>query len=186
MQERQESSSTLEEPRPVDRRRREGDPQASPTAGGDSTELSWPHVDRRKIPDRRKRRTQWWESLLGRRRRTRGRRKGESKNIYVDVYDQWDLVLLAAIFTLNLLDAVLTLVYLGHGGIEANPIMARVLGYGVHAFILEKCIVVGFCLLALIVHKTFTLAKVATLLLLGAYSLLTIYHVFLQLQLSAS
>ena len=157
-------------------------PGPAPGAEAEADLNSWPYVDRRKTPDRRRRPTAWWDSLLGRRRRVRGRRKGESQNIYVDLYDQWDLILAAAIFSLNLLDALLTLVFLGQGGREVNPVMAELLGYGVQAFVLEKCLVVALCLVALVVHKTFALARVASYLLLGAYGVLTVYHLVLQLR----
>ena len=147
---------------------------------------SWPYVDRRKTPDRRNRPTAWWDSLLGRRRRVRGRRKGESANIYVDIYDQRDLILTAAIFVLNVVDALMTLVFLEQGGQEANPVMALVLGYGVGAFIAEKCFGVALCVIALAVHKTFKLARLASYVLLGAYGLLTLYHLALQLRMSAA
>jgi len=163
-------------------------PNAPPRDGqtpSGAQEARWPYVDRRDGGDRRARPTTWWDSLQGRKRRVRGRRRGESRNIYVDIYDRWDLILMLVIFVLNVFDALLTLVYLGQGGREANPIMAEVLGYGVTAFVLEKCFVVALCLVALVVHKTFRLARIATYWLLVAYGLLTVRHLVLQLQVAA-
>ena len=62
--------------------------------------------------------------------------------------------------------------------------MAAVLGYGVFAFIAEKCLVVALCLLALVVHKTFALARFGSYLLLGGYGVLTLYHLILQIRLA--
>lgn len=163
-----------------------GSSQHEGQAATASREGRWPYVDRRTGFDRRGRPTAWWDSLLGRKRRMRGRRKGESRNIYVDIYDQWDLILTLVIFVLNLVDALLTLVFLGQGGHEANPLMAEVLGYGVGAFIFEKCLVVALCLLALVVHKTFRFARAASYWVLAAYGILTVRHVVLQLQVAAS
>lgn len=142
---------------------------------------SWPHVDRRKTPDRRQRPTRWWDSLLGRKRRARGRREGEISNIYVDIYYSSDLILVVFVFILNLLDAFLTLSILDSGGREANPIMAVVLGAGATAFIVEKTLAVGLCLVTLVAHKTFPLARLSMHLLVGLYGLLTIYHILLRI-----
>ena len=53
------------------------------------------------------------------------------------------------------------------------------------AFVLEKCFVVALCLVALVVHKTFRLARIATYWLLVAYGLLTVRHLVLQIQVAA-
>jgi len=136
----------------------------------------WPFVDRRSGEDRRQRPTRWYDSLLGHRRRKRGRRKGESRNIYVDLYHASDLIVLALVFLLNLLDAVLTLVHLSNGGVETNPAMAELLRHGPLVFILQKCFVVALCLVAIAVHKTFPIARIGAWLLLGCYSVLALWH----------
>ncbi len=140
---------------------------------------SWPWVDRRSGGDRRLRPTRWFDSILGHRRRTRGRRKGESRNIYVDLYHASDLILLGFVFLLNLVDTVLTLRHLANGGVELNPIMAWLLSQGPWLFVLQKCVVVGACLTLIVVHKTFPLARKGAWLLLGAYSLLAAWHLAL-------
>ena len=120
--------------------------------------------------------TRWYDSLLGHRRRKRGRRKGESRNIYVDLYHSSDLIILGLVFLLNLLDAVLTLVHLSNGGVEQNPAMAELLRHGPLLFILQKCFVVGLCLAAMIVHKTFRIARMGAWILLICYTGLAIWH----------
>jgi len=150
---------------------------AAPLAG-DGQELPqvWPFVDRRSGEDRRHRPTRWYDSLLGHRRRKRGRRRGESRTIYVDLYHSSDLIILAVVFLLNLLDAVLTLIHLSNGGIEQNPAMAELLRHGPLLFILQKCFVVALCLVAIAVHKTFPIAKIGAWLLLGCYTGLALWH----------
>jgi len=142
---------------------------------------TWPFVDRRAGTDRRLRRTRWYDSLLGHRRRQRGRRKGESRNVYVDIYHASDLLLIGVIFLLNLLDAVLTLCFLDRGGVEQNPLIGQLIEAGPHFFLLEKVFVVGLCLVALVVHKTFRLARAGAYALLTAYGLLTLHHLRLWL-----
>ena len=61
-------------------------------------------------------------SLVG--RREKNRRLGEDKNYYVDRYEPKYLVLVISILLLCLMDALLTLVLLNHGGVELNPVMA--------------------------------------------------------------
>jgi hypothetical protein len=141
---------------------------------------TWPHAERRKNPDRRRRSTRWWESLLGRRRRERGRRAGESENIYVDIYHNADLILILSIFMLNLADAYFTLDYLGRGGQEANPFANHLIASGPITFVYEKCFAVGLCLVALLVHRSFRMARVGMYSLLGCYGVLTLYHLLLQ------
>jgi hypothetical protein len=140
---------------------------------------TWPWVDRRSGTDRRNRPTRWYDSLLGHRRRKRGRRKGESRNIYVDIYHSGDLILVAAVFLLNLVDAGLTLHHLSEGAVEQNPLMDRLIAWGAVWFLLEKALVVGLCLVALAVHKTFPLARRGAYALLVVYSLLMIQHISL-------
>jgi hypothetical protein len=149
--------------------------------GADPTQApydSWPYVDRRETMDRRRQPTRWWESLRGYRQRKRGRRAGEAQNIYVDRFHVRDIVLVLAVFLLNILDAALTLKHLGEGGSEANPVAAALLTNGDASFVYEKCFGVALCLLALTIHKTFFMARVGLYLLLGAYGLLSLYHLW--------
>ncbi len=84
------------------------------------------------------------------------------------------------IFGLNLIDAYLTLDYIRRGGTEANPFMDALLRASHHYFLYEKCIVVAICLLVLVVHRTFPLARFGLWGLLVVYGLLFFYHVYLQ------
>jgi hypothetical protein len=149
-------------------------PAASPAAHD-----AWPFVDRRSGHDRRYRPTRWYDSLLGHRRRRRGRRRGESRNIYVDLYHAGDLILVIAVFALNLLDAGLTLHHLSAGAVEQNPLMDQLIQWGPLWFLAQKILVVGLCMVALLVHKTFALARRAAYALLVVYGLLAIYHMTL-------
>lgn len=141
--------------------------------------LAWPFIDRRSGQDRRDHPTRWYDSLVGHRRRLRGRRTGESRNIYVDLYHTADLILLALIFSLNLLDAGLTLNHISNGGIEQNPLMESLIYAGPGYFLLEKVVVVGLCLIAVAVHRTFRVARTGAWILLSLYTLLMLQHLSL-------
>jgi hypothetical protein len=95
---------------------------------------------------------------------------------YVDRYSKRDVALLVAIFALNIADAFMTMLWLHRGGREANPIMAFFLDIGPVAFLAQKCLIVGFWLILLLVHKNFRFAKVGLYASLAVYALLLIVH----------
>jgi hypothetical protein len=141
---------------------------------------AWPYVDRRKGVDRRGRPTSILAGLMPGGARARGRRRGEDRNIYVDRYAKSDLVFATVILVLNILDAWLTIVYLGYGGAEANPVARKLLEAGCGWFLGVKGFAVSACLLFLVLHKTFSLVKPALRLLVLFYGLLLVYHLYLQ------
>ncbi len=129
----------------------------------------------RRSADRRNRPTRPWKDLFTPLRRATGRR-AEDLGGYVDRYSKQDVALLLAIFFLNVLDAFMTMLWLHRGGREANPVMAFFLDIGPAAFLLQKCLVVGFWLILLLVHKNFRFARVGLYAALAVYGLLLIVH----------
>lgn len=95
---------------------------------------------------------------------------------YVDVYTRKEVGLIVAIFLLNVADAFFTMLWLGRGGREANPVMDFFLDIGPTAFIIQKCFVVGIWLVVLLVHKNFRFARIGLYAALAVYSLLLIVH----------
>jgi hypothetical protein len=141
----------------------------------------WPYVERRSAGDRRARGTPLWSRfMLWGGSRLAGRRRGERDNIYVDRYERRDLMGVVAILILNILDAWLTLVYLGYGGSEANPVARRLLEWGTEWFLGAKSLLVTACLLFLAVHKTFRCVRPALRVLIWFYGALLVYHLVLQ------
>ena len=94
--------------------------------------------ERRVASDRRNVPTRGWDSILGFHRRQRGRRAGESENIYVDTYTRQDVALTVGILTLNILDAFFTLRWLDMGGGEGNPLMEMLIRGSDMLFLLKK------------------------------------------------
>src|SRR5262245_23533407 len=88
-------------------------------------------------PDRRRRPTPMISryTFFGGRRRA-GRREGETENIYVDVYSTRLVVLLLFFFAFTVIDSVSTLIYLGKGGEELNPIAQWMIDQGGMFFVL--------------------------------------------------
>jgi hypothetical protein len=129
----------------------------------------------RRNTDRRNRPTAPWKDLFSPLRRARGRRASD-QNGYVDRYSKRDVGLLFAIFLLNIADAFMTMLWLHRGGREANPIMEFFLDIGPVAFLAQKCLIVGFWLILLLVHKNFRFAKIGLYASLAVYALLLIVH----------
>jgi len=140
---------------------------------------TWPAIDRRVGADRRAQPTRFWDSLLGRRRRAVGRRRGEEGDVYVDRFGRHDVMLVLGIFALNIFDAFCTLIWLRSGGSEGNPLMDLAIQAGDSVFLFQKCIVAGMWLLVLLVHKNFRIARIGLWILLGVYGTLAVYHGFL-------
>ncbi|MAB88984.1 MAG: hypothetical protein CMJ90_05955 [Planctomycetes bacterium] len=145
---------------------------------------TWPYSERRVHEDRRLSGTRLFSRYMLRGGRLRGRRQGETQNVYVDRYRSGDLALAGAILVLNIFDAGFTLDYLGKGGTEANPIARFLMEQGTGWFVFSKAVVVALCVLFLMMHKTFHFVRPALWALFGFYSCLLVYHIFLQLTVS--
>ncbi len=141
---------------------------------GAGDEAGWSGPERRN-GDRRNRPTAPWKDLFTPLRRARGRRASDRSG-YVDRYSKRDVGLLFAIFLLNIADAFMTMLWLHRGGGEANPIMAFFLDIGPFAFLAQKCLVVGFWLILLLVHKNFRFARIGLYASFAVYALLLIVH----------
>lgn len=152
---------------------------AAPTSCSSHIEMDSDSHDRRGT-DRRKRPT----PILSRYAILGGRREGDRRlpgtsNQYVDRYETWLVAALVAISALCALDAVMTLLYIQKGGSEANPVMAAVIEWGPRPFLIIKCVVTNLGLVILCLHKNFRYVKSVIATLLGIYSALLVYHLWL-------
>jgi len=147
----------------------------SPTAllDGDASEGS---VDERRDANRRLQPTRPWIGMLGPLRRARHGRRTSDHSGYVDRYSRRDVALILPIFVLNVGDAFFTMLWLDRGGQEANPVMDFFLDSGPDAFLIQKCVVVGIWLVALLVHKNFRFARIGLYISLVAYAVLMLIH----------
>lgn len=142
-----------------------------------------PAEGRPRGPDRRKRPTPALSryTFFGGRRRG-GRREGEVENVYVDVYSPQLVALLLVFFALTVVDSVSTLVYLGKGGRELNPVAQWMINQGPLFFVIVKGVLSGLCLLFVLLHKNFKPARKALILGFAFYLALGTYHLVLQIQ----
>ena len=120
-------------------------------------------------------------TFFGGRRRS-GRRQGEKENVYVDVYSPQLVMLLLVFFSLTVIDSVSTLIYLGKGGRELNPIAQWMIDQGSTFFVVLKGVLSGVCLLFVMLHKNFKPARTALAVGFGFYFLLGVYHLVLQIR----
>jgi len=148
-----------------------------------SSDLASPTEFQPRGPDRRKRATPMLSryTFFGGRRKD-GRRRGEQENVYVDVYSPRLVALLIVFFALTVIDSVSTLVYLGKGGRELNPIAQWMIDQGGSFFVIMKGVLSGVCLLFVMLHKNFRPARTALAVGFTFYLLLGVYHLVLQIQ----
>lgn len=132
--------------------------------------------DDRRDSDRRVRPTRpWGGGPRSRARRAQGRRATDQSG-YVDRYSRRDVLLILTVFLMNVCDAFFTMLWLERGGGEANPVMHFLLDIGPGAFLIQKCLVVGFWLVILLVHKNFRFARIGLYASLAVYATLLITH----------
>ena len=112
-------------------------------------------MEKRRVPDRRRRPTPALSRYSLRGRRRGGRRRSEERNIYVDQYRPWEGGLVLLVVTLCALDVLLTLDVIHRGGEEWNPIMRFTLELGVWPFVIIKMLVTAIGSFVLLVRVRF-------------------------------
>lgn len=135
---------------------------------------------RRAGPDRR--RHKMLPALFSRHRRRRsvGRRKGDTIG-YVDYYDWQTWRIALSILILSLLDAGMTGVEIFSGKVrEANPLMNLAIEQGgMYTFYSVKAAMTALPLAILVLHKEWRLARITARFCLWSYVLVAFYHVYL-------
>ena len=113
-------------------------------------ELSDVIAERRALEDRRA--LSWRTVFFGfmRSRRHDSRRDDDGDVIFVDWHHPWLFFLSVGIMLLSCTDAFLTLLLIERGMVEANPIMAAVLGQGAATFAVSKVFMTGTSILILV------------------------------------
>ncbi len=112
-------------------------------------------------------------------RRSHGRREGEDINIFVDRFGQSLFLVATLVILLNVLDAFFTLLFLGNGGRELNPIAQFFLDLGPLAFLLVKTAGIGICVAYLVLVNRFKGAKVGMGIVFVIYLALLGWHFYL-------
>jgi hypothetical protein len=113
-------------------------------------ELSEVIAERRAFEDRRA--FSWRTVFFGfmRSRRHNSRRDDDGDVIFMDWHHPWLFFLSVGIMLLSCTDAFLTLMLIERGMVEANPVMAAVLGQGAATFAVSKVFMTGTSILILV------------------------------------
>lgn len=138
----------------------------------------------RNHPDRRHRPTPLFSryTMWGGRRKTVRRTHEKRSHLFVDLYSARLLFLVATIIILSCIDAYLTLLLIEKGKVvEANPIMATLLSYGIFHFVFVKYVITAVALLMLCLLKNARITRISLPLALKLYICVIIYEVYLYL-----
>lgn len=98
---------------------------------------------------------------------------------YVDRPRTWDVAIVVLVIALSFADAIMTLDHIDRGGVEWNPVMARLLEYGVVHFVAGKMAVTTIGMVFLLVHMHFNRTRGFAIFVLLGYVALTMYHLTL-------
>ena len=113
-------------------------------------EMSHVIVERRLESDRRD--FSWRTVFFGfmRSRRHNPRREADADVVFMDWHHPWLFFLSVGIMLLSCTDAFLTLRLMDHGMIEANPVMAAMMGVSISTFAVTKILMTGTSILILV------------------------------------
>ncbi len=151
--------------------------------------IEWSNPEQRVGGDRRRFgwRTVYWGFL--RSRRHAGRRVNDGDLVFIDRHHPWLFFLAVGTMLLSVADAFFTLQLLDRGMVEANPVMAALLGKGTATFAASKMLMTAFGVLTLVyLAKTRFLDRLRTGVFLtvffSAYACLVCYEIVNLLRLS--
>jgi len=138
---------------------------------------SAPPPEQRDGPDRRNRPTPMFSRFLffGRRRWNR-RTSDLRERYYVDRFGRKAWVAVVVILLLCGADAAFTAYHLSQGATEANPVVDRLMEHTGDMWWILKYLITAAGLFFLLLHKNFTLARIATIVIVIMYGVLMIYH----------
>lgn len=134
------------------------------------------HADRRHRPTPILSRYTLW----GGRRKTVRRAHEKRSHLFVDLYSTRLLFLVVTIIVLSCIDGYLTLLLIEKGKVvEANPVMAALLSYGIFSFLFVKYIVTAVALCVLCLLKNARITRISLPLALKLYLCVIIYEIYL-------
>jgi len=113
-------------------------------------EMSEAIVDKRATMGRR---VFTWKTIVfgfARSRRRNLRRELDAEVIFLDWHHPWLFFLAVGTMIMSCLDAFMTLQLLERGMVEANPVMAAILGQGTTTFAVSKMLMTGTSILILV------------------------------------
>jgi hypothetical protein len=119
-------------------------------------------------------------TFSGGRRKTIRRKSDKKTHIFVDVYSTRLLIAVLSLLALSSLDACLTLALIEKGTVvEANPVMAFLLDYGVLPFSLIKFVITAMALIVLCLLKNVRITRIGLPVAIKIYLAVIIYEIYL-------
>ena len=142
--------------------------------------MAFQEADKRIFKERRKQPTPALSryTFLGQRKRFR-RKIDQQKGGYVDRYSSKLFFFLTLILSLNILDALFTMIVIELNGVVINPIVLSVMLLYGDKFWIWKFAIVSFCSILLCLHIRFGRVKVAVASISLIYLGVVLYQVFL-------
>lgn len=136
--------------------------------------------DRRSLKDRRRQATPGFSRFIffGRRKAFR-RTEDQQRGGYVDRYSSGLFFFLILLLGLNILDALFTMIILGFGGWEVNPIVGSVITLCGDRFWVWKFGIVSLSLIFLCLHSKFSSVRSILLALNAVYVIIIVHQFFM-------
>jgi len=92
----------------------------------------------------------------------------------------WGLFLVvSSVVALSVLDALFTVLFLSHGAVELNPVVAASLERGLWVFLTVKSLGIGTCVTFLTLTKNFRVSRLGLAVVLVGYAALLAWHGYL-------
>jgi hypothetical protein len=144
------------------------------------SEVVLEETDKRILKERRKQPTPALSryTFLGERKRFR-RKIDQQTGGYVDRYSSRLFFFLILIISLNILDALFTIIIIELNGVEINPIVLSVMHLYGDRFWIWKFAIVSFCSVLLCLHIRFGRVKVAVVSISFIYLAVVLYQFYL-------
>ncbi len=133
-------------------------------------------TDRRRCPTPIFSRFTVWDG----KRKTIRRETEKKKHLFVDLYSTRLLIAVLALLCLSCLDAFMTISLIERGNVvEANPLMAFFLDYGILPFTISKFIITASALTVLVLFKNVKITRYTLPVAIKIYIAIVIYEFYL-------
>lgn len=132
--------------------------------------------DRRRCPTPIFSRHTIWDG----KRKTIRREPEKKKHLFVDLYSTRLLIAVLALLCLSCVDAFMTLSLIEKGTVvEANPLMAYFLDYGIMPFTIGKFIITASALTVIVLFKNVRITRYSLPIAINIYIAIVIYEIYL-------
>ncbi len=119
-------------------------------------------------------------TFIGGKRKNIRRNENKKNHLFVDLYSTRLLIAVMALLCLSCIDAYMTLELIDKGKVvEANPVMAYFLNFGILPFTTVKFVITAFSLIILCLLKNVNITRICLPLAFKIYIVIIAYEVYL-------